>query len=193
MRNILGRWTMGRVGLLLAAASVTPLACGGSDDSNPDPHRPDPGVSVDVRPRQEPAEDLASLQQQLGEAATLTAEDFAKRYALSFRDDLGYDPTQATGLGLITSELALTPAELDAVEERGFAITAGHEFPTFTYGYATIYAADLPVYISADSILYAVHRSFDAFLMDVEERALLPQLTNLSGDAQRRGARPGSR
>ena len=41
-------------------------------------------------------------------------------------------------------------------------------FPTFVYGYKSIYAADLPVYVSADSVLYAAHHSYDKILELVE-------------------------
>src|SRR5690606_27306549 len=49
----------------------------------------------------------------------------------------------------------------------GFVRTQ-QQFPTFTYGYATIYLEDLPIFVSADSILHAVHRSYDAILKGIE-------------------------
>ena len=47
-------------------------------------------------------------------------------------------------------------------------ISSRQQFPTFTYGYASLYSDDLPLFISADSILYAVHRSYDELLKQIE-------------------------
>jgi hypothetical protein len=77
------------------------------------------------------------------------------------------------------SALALNARELDALGQHGFVVSERRAYPTFMYGYATIYAQDLPVYISADSILYAVHRSYDSILMDLERQVLVPELRSL--------------
>ena len=61
----------------------------------------------------------------------------------------------------------------------GFTISERQRFPSFVYGYQSIYSADLPVYISADSILYAVHESYDELLKAVEYGSLIPTLTRL--------------
>ena len=49
-----------------------------------------------------------------------------------------------------------------------------------------VYAEDLPVFVSADSILDALHRSYDAILEDLEPAALIPQLTRLLGSMRAR-------
>ncbi len=94
--------------------------------------------------------------------------------------ELGYEPLDATWLDLIqSSALGLDAEELAVLSSQGFLITDRVEFPDFTYGYKTIYFEDLPVYVSADSILYALHRSYDALLKDVEMSALIPMLGDL--------------
>jgi hypothetical protein len=77
------------------------------------------------------------------------------------------------------SPAALTEAQRAALGANGFVILGDREFPTFTYAYQTIYMADLPVYVSADSILDAVHRSYDDMLADFERALLVPELENL--------------
>ena len=47
---------------------------------------------------------------------------------------------------------------------------------TFGSTYYAIYARDLPVLVTTDSILHAMHRSFDKILMELEALALLPTL-----------------
>src|SRR5262249_6001774 len=58
----------------------------------------------------------------------------------------------------------------------GFVIDGKREFPSFVYGYTAIYGEHLPLYVSADSILDAVHRSYDSMLERIETDALMPRL-----------------
>ena len=125
----------------------------------------------------------AELDALLGEAqrtANMTAAEFSDQYAVSFKNGLAYDPTQADGLPLIqASSLGLDADELQKLATNGFVISEKKHFPTFVYGYESIYALDLPLYVSADSILYAVHRSYDAILKAVEIASLSPELQKM--------------
>ncbi|MEZ4435089.1 MAG: DUF3160 domain-containing protein [bacterium] len=58
-------------------------------------------------------------------------------------------------------------------------MTDRHAFHTHGYGYVTLYAEDIPVYITADSLLFAVHRAYDKLLEIIEGRALAPDLDAL--------------
>ncbi len=104
------------------------------------------------------------------------------------------------------SAVAQEPADLtatinyDLIDDSSFKPTAADEakliadrfvvmdetFPSFTYGYVSIYGEDLPIYISLDSILSALHRSFDDILKDYESRYLREDmLAILQGMRQR--------
>lgn len=108
------------------------------------------------------------------------ADEFAAKWKPAYLPALGYDPLQAKGIDLLTaSHLKLNADETAALGRRGFVISARQSFPTFFYGYKAIYADDLPLFISADSILYAVHQSYDAILKQVEFTALMPDLEAL--------------
>ena len=99
----------------------------------------------------------------------IDAAGLAARYPRLVRHALGYDPLTAANLSLIRgSQLGLTAAEEEVLARNGFVISDRQKFPTFAYGYASIYADDLPLFISADSILYAVHRSYDEMLKQLE-------------------------
>lgn len=124
--------------------------------------------------------ELRELQAQLDAVKDLDADGFASKYHVPFVTGLGYDPLTATGFERIqASSLSLSQSEQGALAARGFVTTNRHRYPSFVYGYQTIYSADLPVYISADSILYAVHESFEAILNEVEQSVLLPALDRL--------------
>jgi hypothetical protein len=109
----------------------------------------------------------------------LTASDLAALHPVT-HGSLGYDPTTAANLNLITaSTLSPNAQELAVLGQQGFVISRSKEFPTFAYGYSAIYASDLPLFVSADSILDAVHRSYDQMLEQFEQTMLIPDLQSL--------------
>jgi hypothetical protein len=109
----------------------------------------------------------------------LTASDLTVRHPVT-HSPLGYDPTTATNLNLITaSTLSPSAQELAVLGQQGFVIARSQEFPSFIYGYSAIYANDLPLFVSADSILDAVHRSYDSMLERFETSMLISDLQTL--------------
>lgn len=93
---------------------------------------------------------------------------------------LGYAPLQSGGLDKIqASDLRLNEAELKVLGEKGLVLVDRQRFPTFMRGYAAIYHQHLPVFVSADAMMDAVHRSYDAILTDVERAALEPALKQM--------------
>lgn len=113
-------------------------------------------------------------------SSAATPGQFAEQFPVNFATTLPYDPTTAVGMDLIqASSLALDQSELQLLAQNGFVITGRQTFPSFVYGYATAYMLDLPVYISADSILDAVHRSYDDMLMQIEMLQLVEDANTL--------------
>ena len=109
----------------------------------------------------------------------LTASDLATRHPVA-HSPFGYDPSTAANLNLITaSTLSPNAQELAVLGQQGFVISRSKEFPTFAYGYSAIYANDLPLFVSADSLLDAVHRSYDQMLEQFEQTMLIPDLQSL--------------
>lgn len=167
------------------------LGCGSGTPDDPGgpalPHGPakpseplTPGASVATTLSPSDAAELEKLKQELAAVAGLDAQGFAKKYAVPFEPAVGYSPLAAAGMDLIQkSPVALGAAEQAILDQRGFVISENRRFPSFVYGYQTLYLADLPLYVSADSILYAVHQSYDALLMQVEMASLVPALQRL--------------
>ncbi|MEY4577958.1 MAG: hypothetical protein RL701_2661 [Pseudomonadota bacterium] len=154
-----------------------PAAGGGGSRTNPDA-----GVlEVDVAQLSaSQAQNVQRLKGAIDTARAKTSAQLEAESALPFASKLNYDPLKAQHMDLIqASALKLVPAELAGLAQNGFVISGRQRFPSFTYGYASIYASDLPVYISADSILDAVHRSYDDILKDLELRVLSVDLTTL--------------
>jgi hypothetical protein len=140
----------------------------------------EPGAVVRVAANPDRDEAAAKLHGQLAELDDLSSADLLSRHPTQFEAAPSYDVTQIAGLDKIqASHLKLDDAELAALSSRGFVITDNHAFPSFAYGYSTIYLEDLPVYVSADSLLDAVHRSYEDMLKVLEQGVLSPELDQL--------------
>jgi hypothetical protein len=166
-------------------------ACSGSVHQSPDAFDT-PGTAV--TPKLPPGDqaELDALMAKINASANLTAADFADQYKVPFASSLPYDPTKAENLPLIqASSLSLDAGEMSKLQQNGFVLSNSKRFPTFAYGYATIYSQDLPLFVSADSILFALHRSYDSILEAVEQSSLVPELDALL-DAMRASLSSGA-
>jgi len=147
----------------------------------------DPGSAVTTSPSAALSAEAEGLRAQLSELSTLDADGIAARYPARFEEPRAYDVAQVVGLDRIqASSLELGSTALARLAKRGFVITEEHPFPSFAYGYASIYLEDLPVYVSADSILNAVHRSYEGILAALEQGALSRDLDALLAGMHRR-------
>jgi hypothetical protein len=80
---------------------------------------------------------------------------------------------------------ALTADERKVVDTTRFAILGGGPVKSFPLGYVALFHAQQPVYVTADALLHAWHRSYDAILERLEERSLIPMLDGMLGDLRR--------
>jgi hypothetical protein len=127
---------------------------------------------------------LSSL---LKEAEALEPERILAAHKLPFRSRLPYWPQGARGLDrLARSGLSLGKTELAMLGRLGFVVSDAKRMPTFFAGYERIYAEHLPLYVSIDSILYALHRSYDQILSTVERGWIVPGLKDVLEGARAR-------
>lgn len=164
-------------------ASPEDTAPEGTDPEDTASEDTDPVMPLDAEVDELPADEAAQYRALFAEheaSAGMTAEAFAEKYAVPFAADLDFDPLGAANLTLIQdSTLALGEDALTALGKNGFVILKESAAPTFFNAYETVYQNDLPVYITADSILDAVHRSYDSILEAVELELLCEELTSL--------------
>ncbi len=173
---------LGGLALLLVVACSVEMPSA----TNPDSERPEDAAEVELSLSADDQAEADALFAEVDETSSLSAEGLLERYGLE-HSELSYDPGTAEHLDLIqASSLALDDAALEKLGENGFVISAAREFPSFVYGYQTIYAEDLPVYVSADSILDAVHRSYDEILKQIELGSLSVELEALLGELSSR-------
>ncbi len=164
------------VGLVVLV--VATVGC--QDGREPWSRRVDPPTPVTVAPTPEQQQEIDRLTALAASAQGLTADALVSSHAVPFATRLGYDPTAAENLPLVqASPFALEPPEMELLAKNGFVVTSRPWFSHFAYGYEAIYAADLPVFISADSILQAVAQSYDVILARLETGTLLPAIREL--------------
>lgn len=96
---------------------------------------------------------------------------------------LGYDPLKADFLDAILGSYPIDAAQEEALRENGFVSLAGQRHDTFFHTLNDIFERHLPVYISADLMLDALHLSFDAMLQTIEEEYPLASSTRSSGNS----------
>ncbi len=157
-------------------------ACsGGSDGSSQSaipnvPSEVDPGTQVAVAA---PA-DLVALADAADASRHSTADELRERHVITVETELGYDPLTAANLDPILTALGFQSPEKakSRLAQTGF-VTGGRWVPSFAQGYAEIYSADLPVFVSADMVLEAVYRSHDRILQELELQSLRPRLMKL--------------
>ena len=83
------------------------------------------------------------------------------------------------------ADFRLNAKELAVFKKNGFVVSERLGAKNFTDLFYQIYSNDLPVFVSADAILHAWHRSYDAILEELEEKYLAQALEEiLSGMAQ---------
>lgn len=137
------------------------------------------GDTVAVTAPSAPQQELATLRVTLV-AGPQTADDLLASHKVTFAAGLPYAPDQADSLDKIqASALRLSDAEVAILRDKGFVISDSKTFLNFAQGYISLYAAHLPLYVSADSILYAVHKSFDKILESLETEILSPKVSSL--------------
>lgn len=173
------RWGA-RAALALCVMGAT-VGCGSQDPEGGLPD--DPGV-LSPGPTDKPdllEEQRAFLEQYEGvrqEAALMSAEQFQTRYATPQRlDRVAHDPTRAAFYDEISTFARIAPAQEELLKQNGFVVLDHAAYRTFEVAYEELYMGDLPVFITSDSLLYALHRSYDAILMHLEYTALIPELT----------------
>jgi len=87
-----------------------------------------------------------------------------------------FDAATADFMPEITAAYGLDDTAMAKLAENGFVVLDNGSTTTHPNLYMDIYAKDLPVLITADSIMFAVHKSYDEMLKQLEESVLTAKL-----------------
>lgn len=99
------------------------------------------------------------------------AGSFANEAVASFDEALYADSVE--------SHYHLTPYERSLLARHGFMVTERVRPESFGQAYTDVWHYDLPVFVSTDAILHALHMSYDLILQEVEAGLLAPRLETL--------------
>ena len=79
----------------------------------------------------------------------------------------------------ICQRYSLTNYEKGLLAEHGFVVTSRLPKQTFMSAFIDVFNKDMPVFVSTDAILHAIHKSYDDILMDVERSRMINWLDSL--------------
>ena len=97
---------------------------------------------------------------------------FAPKNSYYKEIDNGFVVDQFSFLNSIISQYHLTEAELDLLKKHQFIVSERLSYDCFANALIDIYNKDLPVFVTTDAILHALHFSYDGLLMGIEAEIL---------------------
>jgi hypothetical protein len=102
--------------------------------------------------------------------ANLTFPDLERELALSRQPDapLSFNPETAKYADVVSEKLAMSPEEKATFRASGVVNVDHSQRYSMGAAYFAVFTRDLPVLITTDSILHALHRSYDDVLKDLE-------------------------
>jgi hypothetical protein len=86
----------------------------------------------------------------------------------NYLNTLAFDPTSAQYFDQAAAKLNLNEPERAVFKRNGFVSVDRDQRYSFASAYYAIYTYDLPVLITTDSILHALHHSYDQILQELE-------------------------
>jgi len=102
--------------------------------------------------------------------------------AREYGGDLSFDPTKIAHFDTLNKKFNLTADEIAMFKKTGFVSLDLNRRHSFASAYFEIYSADLPVFVSTDSIMHALHKSYDEILMSMEMQFFTPAITKVLAD-----------
>jgi hypothetical protein len=146
----------------------------------------------------------AAFDAELLKVGQISPQEFARRYSgkAVYLEKITWDPTTATFWDKFNFDPAQLPPpqgrhkygrddfrlnkeELALFKQNGFVVSERMGGASFGEVFYRVYNRDLPVFLSADALLHAWHRSYDTMLEELEEGYLAGSLDEiLSGMAE---------
>lgn len=106
-----------------------------------------------------------------------------------FSANINQDYNSAVYFDSIDAKYNLTTYEKSLLQQNGFVVSERLTMNSFGDALNDIYAKDLPVFISTDAILHALHMSYDNILKDIELSVLVDSVKSML--TQMRSGIPG--
>ncbi|HUF10114.1 MAG TPA: DUF3160 domain-containing protein, partial [Rhodothermales bacterium] len=148
------------------------------------------GIHGWVQAQSAPPLDVSAYHAYFVQHADMTAADLLAEYDAGLFSREARNDFLASNFAAEQQALfGFTPDEIDLVSRNGFAVSERLTYPSFGRAFVDIFVNDLPVYVSSDAVLHAIHMSYDNILQDVEREVLIPRLETALSSMH--GALPG--
>jgi len=123
---------------------------------------------------------LEAYKQFLQSHENISTEELLKMHdAGRFASGIHQDYSSAVYFDNIDAKYNLTDYEKSLLQNNGFVISERLKANSFGGAFLDIFQQDLPVYISTDAILYALHISYDRILKEVELSVLIDSVKSM--------------
>jgi Protein of unknown function (DUF3160) len=110
----------------------------------------------------------------------ISIDAFEKKYGVSgeYLKKISYNPEKAKYFKEVqNSYYKMNGQALSSYKKNGFVVMGHNSMSNFGHVYYKIFKSDLPVFISADSVMHAWHKSFDFMLEELEDKLLSKALS----------------
>ena len=126
--------------------------------------------------------DVAAYRSFLESTADLSGADLLRLHDAGTFQGVVSETAPPRFLDSLALKYALTADEERLLGRHGFMVTERVRPQSFGNGLLDIYIKDLPVFLSTDAVLHALHMSYDAILMETERTVLVPLLDRALAD-----------
>lgn len=124
--------------------------------------------------------DTAAYYRYIESHKKISADQLLQEYPSGqYLDSLKLDYWNAEFFDQVQNQFQLTKDEKDIIHRNGFMVSERLKYDGYRAAFLDVYKKDLPLYISSDAILHALHRSYDNILRDVETDLLCKDLFTL--------------
>ncbi len=127
--------------------------------------------------------DIQAYEQYLSDNVNMSARELLDTYPSpsTYYSDLGGKQPASSALFMdsVIAKYELTDDELELLNDNHFVVTERLRFESQGDMFLDIYNKDLPVFLSTDAILYAIHTAYDNILKSLEYQLLNPLLGTL--------------
>ena len=124
---------------------------------------------------------LQEYQQFLDQHKDMSAPELLEMHPVgAFKENVGLPWESVVHHELIDAQYSLTTYEKSLLEKNGFVVTERLRKGSFTEQLLEIWREDLPLFISTDALLHAVHYYYGKYMLsDIESGVLCDILTEL--------------
>ena len=117
--------------------------------------------------------DIEAYKEYLNSHKDMSVEGLLQEYpAGNFLSDAPTDFMNSEYADSISLKFALTDYEKSLINKHGFMVTERLNYPTFIHAFWDVFKKDMPVYLSSEAILHALHFNFDNILIMFEESSI---------------------